>query len=104
MMVFDLAAPNVGMVRELAPGRAKGVGDGHVRVFVVDATRRDLATRDGQIDLDLEVVALLVMVVGLFDDDRAALDAPVHVLEAGGPALDRRRDGRAWSHVAKRDV
>jgi hypothetical protein len=64
----------------------------------------DFATGYGEVDLDTEAVAFSVMVVRLFDDDRAALDAPVVVLEAGGPAFDRSLDRSARCHVSKRDV
>jgi hypothetical protein len=92
-----VAAPDLFVVLKLASRRAERVGDGDVHVLVVEAAGRlardcDLSPRHRDIDVDVEGIAMAVVMMRLLDDHRTALDASVTVLEPRDLGVDHALD------------
>jgi hypothetical protein len=88
------------MILELPPHRFERIADRdiHIRVcvmFIRLAARDELAVRNGHINADVVLIALLVMPVPAFDHDATAGDAIVEFLQIfsvfANPGLDRLR-------------
>ena len=92
------------MALELPAGRTECARDRHERILCARSRDGEVTAGKAQIDADRELVALAMMKVRLLDDDRAALDASIRVLEPADPVVDRGLDGHARRHSSERDV
>jgi hypothetical protein len=94
------------MVFELTARGVEGVAHRDMRILMrmVCAgvpSHDDLASGDGEVDANLEQLALLMPLVPAFDDDPAGGDTIEELIELFGPLADARLDGGRGVHVAE---
>src|SRR5512144_3106087 len=95
----------------LEPARRgiEGIADGYVDIFVGLVFRAaplhdDLLAGDGDVDADIEKLALVMMAMRSFDDDPTAGDPLIEPVEPADLVSDVRFDGVGRVHVAERDL
>jgi hypothetical protein len=103
-MCLHLAVALTLVILELAPGGTKGVSQSHEGILVGmvgpgPSLDRDLVPRDGQVDSDVEQVALPMVPVRCFDRDATVDDLGTEPFQAPREAPDPRIERRGRFHV-----
>src|SRR4051812_5685511 len=102
----DRLAPPTHPVFEAAAGGPEGVADGHGDVLVAGTVMRgpaddEAARGQGEVDADPELAAVVLATGGCLDQDPAARQPGVDVLERVHPRLDLGGDRLAGGHDAE---
>src|SRR5208337_1711237 len=107
--MLNVLAPFALIIFELALYGVEGIAQRHIDILVglpfpVLTLGNELALRGRDVDVDLENLALVVMLVRRFDNDLTAYDLGAEALQMERELADSRLHCRGRGHVPKRDL